>query len=38
VAEGDFADASSALTDLLGREPMPLSETFKGWAAAYKAR
>ena len=38
VAEGDFADGSSALTDILGREPMPLLETFKGWAAAHKAR
>jgi len=38
VAEGDFADGSSVLTDLLGREPMPLLETFKGWGAAQKAK
>jgi hypothetical protein len=38
VAEGDFADGSSVLTDILGREPMPLLETFKGWVAAHKAR
>jgi hypothetical protein len=38
VAEGDFVDCSSVLTDILGREPMPLWETFKGWAAAQKAR
>jgi NAD(P)H dehydrogenase (quinone) len=38
VAEGDFGDGSSVLTDILGREPIPLLETFKGWAAANKAR
>ena len=38
VAEGDFADGSLVLTDILGREPIPLLETFKGWVAAHKAR
>jgi NAD(P)H dehydrogenase (quinone) len=37
VAEGDFADGSSVLTDILGREPTPLLETFKDWAVAQKA-
>jgi hypothetical protein len=38
VAEGNFADGSSVLTELLGREPTPLLDTFRGWAAAHKAR
>ncbi len=38
VAEGDFADRSPVLTDVLGREPRPLLETFKDWVAAHEAR